>query len=289
MLLSTKLYLDTTNPDEVQTAQDILVHTGLGGLSGVTTNPTSVIRYFKKIFPPGVKIPYVQAIAEYRKAIAKIDKIVKTPLSIQVIGDPQKLTVTDMIHQARDIALWTDHAVVKLPCSKPGLEAGEILCQEMAVNLTVCYSQVQAAAAYAATKRSNYHAYVSPYVGKHEDNGKNGMDVVANILTMYRAYGDGHMQVIVASIRDVRHLVAALFIKSDIVTVPLRVLQEWASMGFPLPDEHFMFDQSSFTQIPYQEILLENDWRDYDVTNELTSQSEQKFWDDWKSIVKTLK
>ncbi len=100
--------------------------------------------------------------------------------------------------------------------------------------MTLCFSQAQAAAVYAATRESKEPVYVSPFVGRLDDQGEDGMDLVKNIKKMYER-SDGHVHVLAASIRTINHLLCFFFLGAELATVASKVLQEWTAAGFPLP------------------------------------------------------
>src|SRR6476646_7408575 len=103
--------------------------------------------------------------------------------------------------------------------------------QGMRVNMTLCFSQQQAAAVYAATKGAKEHVYVSPFVGRLDDIGQNGMDLVKNVKRMF-SKGDGHVLVLAASIRSLEHLLYCFALETELATVPAKTLELWASKNF---------------------------------------------------------
>ena len=103
--------------------------------------------------------------------------------------------------QGQEMFTWIANAYVKYPCTHEGLRAAEMSVQKgIRVNMTLCFSQEQAAAVYVATKGSKEPVYVSPFVGRLDDQGEDGMDLVRNIKKMY-SRSDGHVHVLAASIR----------------------------------------------------------------------------------------
>ena len=256
--LSTKIFLDSGSPSETDEADTLLKSAGLSGLDGQTTNPSLIVKNLEsRMQNIGKMMGEKEAVEEYKTIVQEMAKIVKGPISIQVIGGPT-LTTDDMLSQARDRLTWISNAVIKFPCTRTGLAAAEIFCEEGPVNMTIVFTQAQAAAVYAATRSANYDVYVSPYVGKHDDSGENGMDVVANILSMY-GLGDGHVNVLAASIRSLKQLQFAFFLKCDAVTVPLKILKEWLdpvveSKGekqIALPGEDFIYNAPGLLEFPY--------------------------------------
>ena len=153
----------------------------------------------------------------------------------------------------------------------------------MRVNMTLVFSQQQAAAVYAATrgaKRGN--VFLSPFIGRLDDRGENGMDLIENILKMYQK-GDGHVEVLTASVRNLHHLLAAVQFGSDILTSPLKVLREWDQAGL-LAREDF-YKPEALTPILYEELNLEQDWTAFDISHELTDVGVERFSADWNALL----
>lgn len=300
MQFPSKIFIDGGDPTETKEADAMLKAAGYHGLDGQTTNPTLIAKNAisdkqKEISKAKSSsdlspIPYLlsptDAIAYYRKTVSEMSRIIPHgQISIQVIGDPATLTVDEMLSQARDRITWIPNAVIKFPVTKTGLKAAEIFCQEGPVNMTLAFSQEQAAAIYSATKAHNYDVLVSPFVGRLDDRGENGMDIVANMLEMYREFGDGHVQVLTASVRNVKHILYALWLKSDVITIPFKVFKEWTGQGFPLPEKDFVYGGQGLADIPYRELSLDNEWTEYDLSHDLTDVGLTRFWEDWKAIV----
>ena len=186
---------------------------------------------------------------------------------------------------------WIPNAYVKYPCTREGLRAAQMsVGRQIRINMTLCFSQDQAAAVYAATKGSKEPAYVSPFVGRLDDHGENGIDVVRNIKTMYKN-GDGHVHVLAASIRHVDHLLACFALEVELATVPAKVLTEWATRGFPMPDQDFSYKAVTATgellkPIPYKELDLNLSWQSFDIAQELTDVGIRKFVADYRSTLR---
>ena len=156
--------------------------------------------------------------------------------------------------------------------------------------MTLCFSQEQAAAVYAATKGSKAPVYVSPFVGRLDDRGENGMDLVKNIKRMYDA-GDGHVHVWAASIRHLTHLFGSGALKAELVTAPGKVWEEWAAQSFPLPEAEFVYQGTDKADRPlkpiaYKSLDLNRAWESFDIQNELTTKGIQQFVADYKSTLK---
>jgi transaldolase len=285
MNFPSKIYIDGGDPKETKEADAMLKKAGYHGLDGQTTNPSLIAKNYAAK-NGGKKISLDEAFAEYKRVVTEMSTIIPDgKISIQVIGDPATMTADRMITQARDRVQWIPNAIIKMPCTKEGLAAVEVFCEEGPVNLTLNFTQDQAAAVYAATQTHNYDVFISPFVGRLDDKGENGMDIVANSLGMYRKFGDGHVKIICASVRNLKHLQYTLFLKCDVVTIPFKVFQEWADGGYTVPDNNFIYDVPGLAEIPYKELTLEKDWKEYDIHHVLTDTGVAKFWEDWKGIV----
>jgi transaldolase len=192
-----------------------------------------------------------------------------------------------MLRQSREMFSWIPNAHIKFPTSREGLKAAEqAVKNDMRVNLTLCFTQEQAASVYAATRGAKKgDVYVSPFIGRLDDRGENGMDVISHILKMYRK-GDGHVMVLTASVRKIDHLLYALKLGSDIITVPFQILKEWGQSGLPIPGSDYVYHSEGLKNIPFKEIDLAKNWRDYDIRHELTDKGMERFSADWNALIK---
>jgi transaldolase len=182
----------------------------LGVISGITTNPSLVSK---------------EGIADYKSAIKEICAIIPGPVSAEVIAEK----AGDMIKQGRDIAGWSPNVVIKIPSTVDGIEATSILSKEnIRVNLTLVFSLNQALLGALAGA-----AYVSPFVGRLDDVGHDGMELVKDIVEVFENY-QFSTQVIAASIRHPLHCVAAAKAGAHIATVPYSVLMQM--IRHPLTD-----------------------------------------------------
>jgi transaldolase len=155
--------------------------------------------------------------------------------------------------------------------------------QGIRVNITLCFSQQQAAAVYAATRGTKEPAYVSPFVGRLDDSGQNGMDVVKNIKRMF-SKGDGHVLVLAASIRSLEHLLYCFALQTELATVPAKILELWASKNLPMPDEKFQY-KAPGKPIPYEELDLGQAWESFDIRHDLTRKGIEKFAADYRATL----
>ena len=199
-----RFFLDTANIKEIKDAAR------LGIICGVTTNPSLLS---------------VEGTADYKSVVREIAGIVSGPISAEVTLEKPD----EMVAQARDIATWAPNVVVKIPITAAGLEATSILSKEgIKVNNTLCFSLNQALLAAAVGA-----AYVSPFIGRLDDIGEDGMQLVADIVDVYNYY-DIKTEVIAASIRHTQHCFMAAKAGAQIATVPYKILLQM--INHPLTD-----------------------------------------------------
>jgi len=207
-----KFFIDTANIDEIREAAS------MGMLDGVTTNPSLVAKEKK----------------DFRKLLEEICSIVDGPISAEVIP----LDYDGMMREAHELVKIHKNIVVKIPLIKDGLKAVKALSGEgIKANVTLCFSANQA---LLAAKAGAY--FISPFIGRLDDIGQNGMDLIGQIVTIYRNYGYT-TEVLVASVRHPMHVIDAAMIGADICTMPFKVLDQL--IKHPLTDigiERFLAD-----------------------------------------------
>src|SRR5215813_2547149 len=284
----TKILVDGGDPDETLRVKKLL-----GFVDGQTTNPSLVAKNpeIQQRIASGKSLTSQEEEDEYRKIVQTISSFVGDAcVSIEVFADLDTCA-EEMLAQGERMFTWIPNGYIKYPCTREGLRAAELsVRQQIRVNVTLCFSQEQAAAVYVATKGSKEPVYVSPFVGRLDDRGENGIDLVKNIKTMYRN-GDGHVHVLAASIRSIDHLLASFALDSELVTVPAKVLEKWAADNFPMPARDFNYKAvaprgESLKAIPYQELDLNRPWQSFDIGHELTTKGIQKFVADYRSTLK---
>ena len=279
--LGTKLLVDGGDPEETLKVKRLL-----GFVDGQTTNPSLIAKNpeVRQLVASGHKLTEQQENDEYRKIVRQISPLVgDAGVSIEVFAD-LNTRAEQMFEQGKAMFTWIPNAYIKYPCTKEGLKAAHLsVAHGLRVNMTLCFSQAQAAAVYAATKGSRAPVYFSPFIGRLDDHGDNGVDVITNIKRMYR-HGDGHVLVLAASIRSLEHLLFCFQARADLATVPAKVLEDWAAHDLPLPDASFAYSPKG-KPIPYQELDLEQPWQAFNVDNELTMQGIEKFTADYRATL----
>ncbi len=285
----TKILLDGGDPEE--TAH---IRNRLGFLDGQTTNPTFVAKNpeVQQMISSGRKLTSEEQKQEYKTIVQRISPLVDTAgVSIEVFADFDT-SAEQMLAQGEEMFTWIPNAYIKYPCIREGLRAAKMSIERgMRVNMTLCFSQEQAAAVYAATKGAKEPVYVSPFVGRLDDRGDDGMSLVANIKKMY-GKGDGHVHVLAASFRNLEHLLYSFDLAAELATSPAKILEQWAAAGFPLPDQNFRYDAvdskgQPLHPIPYREIDLNASWESFNLKHELTDKGIKRFVDDYKSTLKS--
>ena len=209
-----KFFLDTANLDEIRDAASI------GILDGVTTNPTLVSKEGEQ--------------KGFKELVKEICEIVDGPVSAEVLSTD----VERMLDEARDLAEIHPHVVVKMPLTEDGIRATKIVSDEgIKVNVTLVFSPSQALIAAKAGA-----TYVSPFVGRLDDISEIGMNIVKDIVDIYKNYAF-NTQVLVASIRHPVHVVEAGKAGAHVSTMPYKVFKQL--LKHPLTDvglERFLSD-----------------------------------------------
>src|SRR5215472_10502815 len=284
----TKILVDGGDPQET-----LRVNNLTGVVDGQTTNPTLISKNpdVRSEVSSGHKFSSREELDEYKKIVQTISPLVgDAGVSIEVYAYFDT-TAEEMLAQGREMFTWIPNAYIKYPCTHEGLRAAQMSVGElMRVNITLCFSQQQAAAVYAATKGSKAPVYVSPFVGRLDDRGENGMDLVRNIKQMYEA-GDGHVHVLAASIRHLKHLLGSFASKAELATAPSKVWEEWAASSFSLHGEDFVYQGTDKADKPlkpiaYKSVDLNRAWESFDIRHDLTTKGIQQFVADYKSTVK---
>ena len=286
--MNTKILVDGGDPKETLRIKNLIGH-----VDGQTTNPTLISKNpeVKAAVSSGRKFSSQEELNEYKNIVREISPLVdEAGVSIEVFAD-LNTPAEKMLAQGQEMFSWIPNAYIKYPCTSEGLRAAQMSVRRgIRVNMTLCFSQEQAAAVYAATKGAKEPVYVSPFLGRLDDHGDNGMDLVRNIKKMY-AEGDGHVHVLAASIRHLMHLLGSFSLNAELVTAPAKVWEEWAAASFPLPKQGFVYQGTDkagklLKPIPYKELDLAQPWESFDVRHELTTQGIHQFVADYQKTLR---
>jgi transaldolase len=190
-----QLFIDTADIGEIKRAQ------AMGVLDGVTTNPSLVAQTGRKM----------------REVLTDICELVPGPVSAEVLATEYE----PMITEAHELAKIAPNIVVKIPLIEAGIRAVKTLTSEgIKTNVTLCFSPLQALLAAKAGA-----TYISPFVGRLDHIGHDGMELVEQIVDMYETY-DLDTQVLVASVRSPMHVVTALRMRAHVATIPFKVISQ---------------------------------------------------------------
>lgn len=216
-----KLFIDSGN------IKDIEALVAIGIIDGVTTNPSLLAK------EPG----------DYRENLKKICQIVKGPVS----GEVTAIDVAGMLEQGREIAKIDHYMIVKVPLTRAGIQACKTLSSDgIRVNVTLCFSAAQA---LLAAKAGAY--IISPFVGRLDDIGQVGMDLIRQMVVIYKNYGYP-TQILAASLRSTTHVIDSAIAGAHIGTMPFKVLD--MLFNHPLTDkglEQFLSDYAKvFQEVP---------------------------------------
>lgn len=207
-----KLFIDTANIDEIKEINE------WGVICGVTTNPSLIAKEGR----------------DFKEVIKEIASIVDGPISAEVIS----LDKDGMVREARELAKIHPNIIIKIPMTEEGLKAVNVLSKEnIKTNVTLIFSANQALLAARAGA-----SYVSPFVGRMDDIGNEGMDIIYDIAFIFENFGI-ETEIIAASIRHPMHVIEAAKAGSDIATVPYKVFKQMVK--HPMTDngiERFLKD-----------------------------------------------
>lgn len=200
-----KFFLDTANLNEIREAMD------LGLIDGVTTNPSLVAK---------------EGSIEFKQHISAICELVPGPVSVEVTS----LDAAGMIREGLEFVKLAPNVVVKCPLTRDGLRATRHLSdQNIKVNVTLCFSAAQAILAAKAGA-----TYISPFVGRLDDVGQDGMTLISEIVEIYNNY-DWRTEVLVASVRHPIHVIQAARLGAHVATIPFKVIDQM--LKHPLTDK----------------------------------------------------
>ncbi|MBS1793938.1 MAG: fructose-6-phosphate aldolase [Acidobacteria bacterium] len=200
-----KFFIDTANLDEIREANE------MGLIDGVTTNPSLVAK---------------EGNVDFFQHIEKICSIVKGDVSAEVTS----LDTEGMLREGRELARIASNVVIKCPLTLDGLKATQTFRNEgIKVNVTLCFSSAQALLAAKAGA-----TYISPFIGRLDDIGQDGMALIKDIVQIYRNY-NFQTEVLAASIRHPMHIVEAALIGAHVATIPFKVIQQLVK--HPLTDK----------------------------------------------------
>jgi len=282
--LNTKIFLDSGDPADTREVLEFL-----GFLDGQTTNPSLIARHPQVVARLNQGQPFTrpEIYAFYRSLAQEISALIPDgSVSLEVYLDSQS-KIKDVYDEGIMMYGWIPNAHIKLPITRTGLSvARKFVKENVRVNLTLCFSQPQAAAAYSATSGAQPgDIFLSPFIGRLDDIGQNGLDLLAHILKIYRQ-SDHHVQVLAASIRTIDHFMTALKLGADIITAPKKILRQWADMDKMLPDTNWLSPDTSLKPINFQTQKLNLPLKEYDIKHELTDQGLAHFVDDWNRLIK---
>ena len=212
-----KIFIDTANIDEIRKAND------WGVIDGVTTNPTLVAKERRG----------------FDEVVREIISIVDGPISLEVIS----LQSEGMVQEAIEMSGWSKNVVIKIPMTPEGLKSVKILnTKKIRTNATLVFSANQAILAAKAGA-----TYVSPFIGRLDDIGHDGMQVVRDMVTIFTIY-HFKTEIIVASIRHPLHVIEAAKAGAHVVTVPFNVIEKMFS--HPLTDAGLNKFMSDWKKVP---------------------------------------
>lgn len=291
-----KIFLDSGNPQDSKKAKGIL-----GFLDGQTTNPTLVAKHPEaaRFLEKGKKLTEKDLLDFYRQIIKDIEKEIAGPISVEVYAD-WDTDYKQMLQQAENMNSWGKNIFIKFPTIPEGLKAAEAFVKQGGkVNMTLVFDQTQAAAVYTAilstgSAAKGNKAFISPFLGRWDDRGFLGLDLLKNIIKMYKKFNKtAHLPkpqvaVLAASIRNLDHLYGSIFLGADIVTIPLKIIEEWVEAEKYIPNNSYRIKSNNLKAIIYEDLPLKKNYNEYDIKKtpgDLLFEGLKRFIADWKSLI----
>jgi transaldolase len=271
------IFLDSGSARDTVRIQQILPN-----LAGQTTNPSLVARSpeVQELLGAGtIKLSRDQLLQTYHRTIESIQSVIpEGDISIEVYADKDSIP-DELYQQGIDMASWTKGARIKLPITKSGIIAAQMLAQKgIRINMTLCFSVEQALAVSQALRDiESVDVVISPFVGRLGDKGFDGISLLSEMRRVYTE-SNSPIRILAASIRNCEHISRASEF-ADIMTLPADVITAWVADN----------NQESHTAKTGEPIVYSGDvdanWEQYDISHELTEIGLAKFASDWNGLL----
>jgi transaldolase len=301
----TKLLLDSGDIREYREIASLAKNNN-SEIWGATTNPTLIAKTLS-----GKKLSQKEAIELQKEIIMEILEIVPGAVSAEVYAD-EGTAGEEMVAQGEEIATWGERVYIKLPTTIEGFKARTTLRQKnIQINNTLVFSQPQILAITLheqimkdanTQNKNNWPPFISPFVGRLDDKGKNGMQLIENglkITNQFKSSGKSLAWILASSIRTPEHMKRCFSLDVDLITAPASALKEWFMLTVDQKEEiDTSVANKALADIPYwqpsKELLeiktiegfnraLES--KTLDISNDLTDAGLRKFARDWKNII----
>jgi transaldolase len=288
-----KIFLDSGNPEETKQAKKLLGH-----LDGQTTNPTLVTKHPEAAvyLARGKKLTEKELFNFYKQIVHEIRQIIDGSISVEVYAN-WDTKARAMLKQAEELFSWEKNLHIKFPVIPEGLKAAhEFAKLGGQCNMTLVFDQTQSAAVYSAlspitNNQSLITHYLSPFVGRWDDRGFFGLDLIKNIRQMYNQFDKqlnqkSNVKILSASIRNLDHFYGSIVNGADIVTIPLKIISQWVELGMPMPTNPIT--TPSLKPIPFENINFQKQFSNYVINKDQGSLLEEginKFVIDWKKLL----
>lgn len=271
-----QIFLDSGNPEETNRAIQLI-----GALDGQTTNPSLVA---KQLTGEHTEQEVWNA---YRSIAVELRSLLDEQPSISLEVDANEAsTAKDLIKQGLAINEWIPNAHIKLPITHAGLEAAEYLVKEgIQVNMTLCFSLEQAYAVHLMAVQGNAQkgqVLVSPFMGRLDDSGVDGIGVVGDIVHLYRTLSSPVL-VLAASIRHTDHIEGAQQVGADIATIPFKFFEAEPDLIRSL--QQLEQPEVKTTHKKKLPLFEQPNWQSCNLDHPLTKKGLQQFSDDWKALI----
>ncbi len=297
----TKFLLDSGDPEEYKEATEFFKQNNVQ-LWGSTTNPSLIAKKLS-----GKKINQKEAFELQKEIVLEILDLVEGAVSAEVYADENTKSV-EMIQQGLDIATWNKRVVIKLPTTREGFKARtELRKQKVAINNTLVFSQEQSFAICLHEKilqqqcgpiTDTYPPFISPFVGRLDDQNEDGMKFVENAMKTKETYGY-NLWMLEASVRRPEHIKRGIEIQTELITAPKKAYEEWFLLT---QQQREAIDTTAYTKTlspkpywqPSEELLQIKTIDEFmktitsstlNIQHPLTDKGLTRFAQDWKAII----
>jgi len=282
--LKTLIFLDSGDWQDTTKALD-----ALGFLDGQTTNPSLIAKSPTAIarLETGKKFEKSELLDFYQQTVQHIQVLIpEGSVSIEVFADANS-TDSELLKQAKQMQSWAKNNHIKFPIVKAGVQAAsQIVVDSGSVNMTLCFNQSQALAVHLAMSGATLtnQVLISPFVGRLNDQGLDGLSLIKNIQRMYNLL-NSPVQILAASIRSLEDFLELLAMEVDIITAPVNILEEWGKLGMPIPEPKSSLRSGNLKSIDYLEFAPESNWQNLSLEDSMTDMGLVKFVKDWNALI----
>ncbi|BCX14111.1 MAG: hypothetical protein KatS3mg085_643 [Candidatus Dojkabacteria bacterium] len=282
--MNTKIFLDSGDPNVTRELLDRKIK-----LDGQTTNPSLVASNPKaKLLKKGQKLTSRDLINFYKEIVQEIDEILPgKPISVEVYAD-LKTKANEMVEQGVNMSHWARNVHIKVPANLEGLKAArELVSMGIKVNITLVFSLEQAYGVALVTKHAKRgDVFISPFVGRLDDKGLDGVDLVLKIKKLYQINQISNVLILASSIRNLQVFNFFLNQKMDLITAPKDIIADYflKNQNFE-PEKNFLQSRIALKKFDLDHLKVSNSLENLNLENQFLIDGITKFTNDWNNLL----